>query len=158
MVAMRFNLLSKDLRASVNFYRTLFGLTLVAETDWYVVLSPGAGGGVELGLIDEMSEFAPRHAWGMHQGSYIGFAVPDLFTTLAEARTLGAEIITEPVPLDYGETRALVRDPSGMVVAITTPTTDLLALDRVVVEPADRTVAIDQAQPEDRDHPRPFPA
>lgn len=69
---------------------------------------------------------------------------------LDRARALGAEIVSEPVALDYGQTRGLIRDLNGMVLDISTPTADLKLREDVVLEPVGGDEAPDRDQPEDR--------
>ena len=145
-----FNVLCKDLPESVAFYRQLLDLDTIYESDWFVVLSPKGQPQIELGLIDQVSQFTPRHAWGMHEGTYLTFVVDDVFEVLERARMLGAEVVSEPVALDYGQTRGLIRDLNGMVLDISTPTADLAMREDVVIEPMERSNQIDQQQPEDR--------
>jgi predicted enzyme related to lactoylglutathione lyase len=149
----RFNILCKNLRDSVAFYRALANFETVEEGGWYVVLT-APGRGLELGLIDQVSEFAPRHAWGMHEGAYLTLVVDNVFTTLQRARDLGVEIIEEPVALDYGQTRALIRDPNGLVIDLSTPTAELATRGIVVPHAEQKTTAIDQRQAEERDSGR----
>jgi len=129
-----FNVLCKDLSASVTFYRQLLDLETTYESDWFVTLSPKGQPGIEMGLIDQVSQYTPRHAWGMHEGTYLTFVVDDVFDVLDRARALGAEVMSEPVALDYGQTRGLIRDLNGMVLDISTPTEDLALRQDLVVE------------------------
>lgn len=130
-----FNVLCEDLSASVTFYRQLLDLETTYESDWFVTLSPKGQPDIAIGLIDQASQFTPRRAWGMHEGTYLTFVVDDVFEVIDRARALGAEVVSEPVALDYGQTRALIRDLSGMVLDVSTPT-ELLALrDEKGVEP-----------------------
>lgn len=150
-----FNVLCKDLAASTSFYRQLFGLETVYDSDWFVVLSPAGQPNVQIGLIDQMSQFTPRHAWGMHEGTYLTFEVDDVFEVLDRARAMGADIVSEAIALDYGQTRGLIRDLNGMVIDVSTPTELLAGREDAVFELSDRDNAIDQDQPEDREAPRP---
>jgi predicted enzyme related to lactoylglutathione lyase len=120
-----FNVLCKDLSASVGFYRQLLDLETVHESDWFVVLSPKGQPMIQIGLIDHVSQFTPRHAWGMHEGSYLTFVVDDVHAVMERAQRLGAEIVAPPMALDYGQTRGLIRDLNGMVLDISSPTDEL---------------------------------
>lgn len=146
-----FNVLCKDLADSTKFYRQLFGLDTVYDSDWFVVLSPKGQPNVQIGLIDQMSQFTPRHAWGMHEGTYLTFEVDDVFEVMERARALGADIVSEPLALDYGQTRGLIRDLNGMVIDVSTPTAQLAMRDDVTIEEVERHTASDMPQPEDRD-------
>jgi predicted enzyme related to lactoylglutathione lyase len=146
----QFNVLCKDLSGSVAFYRQLLDLETTYESDWFVTLSPKGQPEIEIGLIDQVSQFTPRHAWGMHEGTYLTFVVDDVFDVLDRARALGAEVVSEPVALDYGQTRGLIRDLNGMVLDISTPTEELQLREDVVIELADADHASDQTQSDER--------
>jgi catechol 2,3-dioxygenase-like lactoylglutathione lyase family enzyme len=146
-----FNILVKDMAASVAFYRRIVDLQAIYESEWFVVLAPAGQPNVQIGLIDEVSEFAPRHAWGTHEGAYLTFVVDDVFRALEAAREMGVEVIEEPVALDYGQTRMLVRDPNGMILDLSTPTAELAERDDVDLVATPKSTAIDQPQPEERD-------
>jgi len=145
-----FNVLCKDLTDSADFYRELFDLDTIYESDWFVVLTPKGQPSVQIGLLDQMSQYTPRHAWGMHEGTYLTFEVTDVFAVLDKARALGADVVSEPTALDYGQTRALIRDLNGMVIDISTPTKEALLRGDVQEVPVDRGTAIDLPQPVDR--------
>lgn len=144
-----FNILCNDLEASVRFYTGLVDFRVVHQNDWYVVLTPGGQDNVQLGLIDRVSEFAPRHAWGMHEGSYLTLVVDDVFEAVARAQDLGVKVIEEPVALSYGQSRALIRDPNGLVIDLSTPTEELTERYDIEFVDTDKTTAIDQQQPEE---------
>ena len=148
-----FNVLCKDLSDSVAFYRELFGLETVYDSDWFVILSPAGQPNVQIGLIDQVSEYTPRHAWGMHEGTYLTFVVDDVIDLMDRARAMGADIVSEAVALDYGQTRGLIRDKNGMVIDVSTPTELLAARDEEGIDFADRDTMIDQAQPGDEARP-----
>jgi predicted enzyme related to lactoylglutathione lyase len=143
-----FNILVKDLTTSAAFYRQLAGFEQNYTSSWYIVMAVPEAEGFELGLIDEVSEFAPRHAWGPSQGQYLTLVVDDVTETLERARLLGVEIVDEPTALAYGQTRALIRDPNGLVIELSTPTEELAVLNRGAA-PTLKDTAIDQQQPEE---------
>jgi predicted enzyme related to lactoylglutathione lyase len=144
-----FNVLCRDLSGSVTFYRQLLDLETTYESDWFVTLSPKGQPHIEIGLIDQVSQFTPRHAWGMHEGTYLTFVVDDVFDVLDRARALGAEVVSEPVALDYGQTRGLIRDLNGMVLDISTPTADLQLREDILLDAGDEP-ALEREQSEDR--------
>lgn len=148
-----FNVLCKDLSDSVAFYRELFGLETVYDSDWFVILSPAGQPNVQIGLIDQVSEFTPRHAWGMHEGTYLTFVVDDVLDVMDRARAMGADIVSEAVALDYGQTRGLIRDKNGMVIDISTPTEMLAAQEDDGVDFADEKTNVGQSYPGDNVRP-----
>ena len=145
-----FNVLCKDLSASVTFYRQLLDLETTYESEWFVTLSPKGQPEIEIGLIDQVSQFTPRHAWGMHEGTYLTFVVDDVHEVLERARVLGAEVVSEPVALDYGQTRGLIRDLNGMVLDISTPTADLQMREDMSLQEDKGDGAIEHGQPDER--------
>lgn len=145
-----YNVLCKNLSDSVAFYRALADFNVLYESDWYVVLTPPGQDLVQIGLIDQVSEFTPRHAWGEHYGAYLTLVVDDVFAAVARARDLGVEVIEDPVALAYGQTRALIRDPNGMVIDLSTPTGELAERDDVMFVETEKTTAIDQRQAEEK--------
>lgn len=145
-----YNVLCQNLEASTAFYRALVDFEVIYESDWYVVLSLPGNEGVQIGLIDQVSEFTPRHAWGEHFGTYLTLVVGDVFATVERARELGVEVIEDPVALPYGQTRALIRDPNGLVIDLSTPTNEVVARSDVVFVDAEKTTAIDQRQAEEK--------
>ncbi len=142
-----FNVLCKDLGDSVAFYRQLFGLETVYESDWFVVLSPAGQPSVQIGLIDQVSQFTPRHAWGMHEGTYLTFVVDDVLDVMDRARAMGADIVSEAIALDYGQTRGLIRDLNGMVIDVSTPTELLAAQEDDGVDMDTRDALTEPAEP-----------
>jgi predicted enzyme related to lactoylglutathione lyase len=151
-----FNILCKDLPASADFYRQLAGFDTIYESDWYVVLTPPGQPQVQIGLIDEVSQYTPRHAWGLKHGTYLTLVVEDVMAVLDRARALGAEIVSEPMEMDYGQTRALIRDFNDLIIDISTPTAEMRTRDDIVRQPVERTNQIDQQQPEERGGPQPI--
>lgn len=147
-----FNILVKDMAVSMDFYRRIVDLQPIYESDWFVVLTPAGQPNVQIGLIDQVSEFAPRHAWGTHEGAYMTFVVDDVFSALEAAHEMGVEVIEEPVALEYGQTRLLVRDPNGMILDLSTPTAELAERGDVDIVASPKSTAVDQPQPEERDN------
>ncbi|MCD7061148.1 VOC family protein [Pelagibacterium xiamenense] len=122
-----FNILAKDIEETAAFYETLCGLKRIYTSDWYIVLSPDGGLGdgalnYELGIIDEVHRVVPTASRGMFAGGYLTLVVDDVEQAFLEARRMGADVVQEPTPLDYGQTQMILRDPNGVVVDISTPT------------------------------------
>lgn len=145
-----FNIMTKSMDDSVRFYTSLVDFRVIYRNDWYVVLSPPGQENVQLGLIDEVSEFAPRHAWGMPGGAYLTLVVDDVFEAVEVAGKLGVEVVENPVALAYGQSRALIRDPNGIIIDLSTPTEELTERYDVEFVDSGKTTAIDQRQAEER--------
>ena len=115
-----FNVLAKDIATTAHFYKTLLDYRELLASDWYVVLGPQFGLGTEIGVIDWVSEFVPRAARGTPGGSYLSIVVADVQAVVARARLLEAEIVEDVRVLRRDEARAIIRDPNGVVLDITT--------------------------------------
>lgn len=148
-----FNILCNDLEASVRFYAALVDFRIAYQNEWCAVLCPPGQENVQLGLIDRVSEFTPRHAWGMHEGAYLTLVVDDVFEAVARAQDLGVEVIEEPVAQAYGQSRALIRYPNGLIIDLSTPTEELTERYDIEFVETGKNTAIDQAQPEERGPP-----
>lgn len=113
-----FNILARDVEKTAAFYETLCGLKRLYSSDWYVVLTPDGGLDYELGVIDADNQVVPAAAQGAFAGGYLTLVVEDIDQALKAARDMGAAILQEPTPLEYGQTQMLVRDPNDVVVDI----------------------------------------
>lgn len=114
------NLLTRDIAGSTAFYKALCGFRQVHTESWYVVLATSPESPFQLGLIDWVSEFVPKAARGVAQGSYLEIVVDDVLAAVDAIRSFDVQIIEEPIT--YGEqTRAVIRDLDGHVIDLTTP-------------------------------------
>lgn len=120
-----FNVLARDIEETADFYEALCGLKRIYTSDWYIVMTPtGIVDALkyELGIIDHVHENVPKAARGHFSGGYLTIVVDDIHAAHAKAQELGAEIVSPPTPLDYGQTQMVIRDPNGIVVDISMPT------------------------------------
>lgn len=117
-----FNILAKDIEETARFYEALFGLERLYASEWYILLTPSGELAYELGIIDEVSEFVPKAARGLFAGGYITLVVDDVWEAHAKAIEIGADVVSPPGAMEYGQTQMVLRDPNGVVVDISTPT------------------------------------
>jgi catechol 2,3-dioxygenase-like lactoylglutathione lyase family enzyme len=120
-----FNILAKDVGTSAAFYQQLAGFEVVGQADWYVTLTSPSMPGFELGLIDQVSEFVPRAARGTVGGLYLTLLVPDVAAAVELARGMDVEIVEEPTIVAEGWSRAVLRDPNGVVIDLSTEAAQL---------------------------------
>jgi len=112
-------LLSRDLDVSRRFYTALCGYQAVEQGEWFVVLARGPESQTQLGLIDWVSQFVPRAARGEAQGGFLEIVVDDVAAALDAVAGFSVEITEAPEP-DDPTARAVLRDPDGHVIALTT--------------------------------------
>ena len=116
-----FNVLAKDIAATAAFYKSVFRYRELFASPWHVVLGPESGQGLEIGIIDWVSEFVPRSARGVPGGAYLSLVVDDVAAVIERARAFDIEIVEDVRVLGVGEARAVLRDPNGVVIDVTTP-------------------------------------
>jgi len=120
-----FNVLAHDVEETARFYETLCGLKRIYTSDWYIVLTPNGdldAMNYELGIIDHVHQSVPRPARGHFSGGYLTLVVEDVHAAHRDAEMMGADIVSPPTPMDYGQTQMILRDPNGVVLDISTPT------------------------------------
>jgi len=114
------NICSDNLVASKNFYTKLFDFKVDYDSDWFVHLI-SKDKQLELGIIDKTNEIVPKGYQNNPQGSYITFVVnnaDDIFNIAVKEKF---DVIQEPSDTFYGQRRLLLKDPSGMLVDISSP-------------------------------------
>ncbi len=136
------NLVARDARTLIDFYRDAFGCESVGETrdlsgDWLDRLTgipgahivgehlaqPGTGGKVTLEIFQYAGDppESPRRLNAPGFG-HIAFAVDDVAGTLAEVIARGGGQVGELVSVDYADGRRLTvvyaTDPEGNVVEL----------------------------------------
>ncbi len=109
----------KLLKQSWDFYRELFGMSVVFEASWVVMLADHEGGPITLGL---MSADHPSNPPGPETfdgpGMIMTFQVDNAAQTLAQLKGRGAPIVYGLKDEPWGQRRFMVRDPSGILVDV----------------------------------------
>lgn len=116
------NILCGDVEKTALFYEMLLGMTRSGDFGWFVLLGSDTLPGWELGILDMSHDSVPSHLAARPAGMILTFVVDDVETLHNTAVEMGAEILQEPTVLPYGQTRLLLRDPTGSVVDISSPT------------------------------------
>jgi len=116
----RFELLTRDYTASVEFYNNVFGwdTQVAGATDESRYTTLGEGGDTALAEIRDATNVLPREApsaWNVY------FGVKDAAATIAHARKLGGSVATPISQSPYGQVAQLV-DQAGVTFKIIQPT------------------------------------
>jgi predicted enzyme related to lactoylglutathione lyase len=114
------NLCSQDLKASKQFYTSLFDFDVKYESDWFIHLV-AQGGELELGIILEQHDIVPKQAKTGSGGVYLTFVVEDVGQLNRRAQTLNYQILQEPELTFYGQNRMLLLAPEGTVLDVSSP-------------------------------------
>ncbi|WP_425258869.1 VOC family protein [Rubrivivax sp. RP6-9] len=114
------NLFTDDLGATRSLFENLLEFKVEFAADWFVSLK--APGGGQLGVMKRTSEFVPKAHQQAPRGVMITVVVDDVEKAHAKARSLKLEILEAPRDLPYGQRRMLLRDASGALVDVSSPT------------------------------------
>lgn len=121
-----FNILARDVEETARFYEEMCGLVRAYTSDWYITLTPGSTTpgdlSYELGVIDQVHQSVPRPARGHFAGGYLTIVVDDVYAAHERAKAMEVDIVSPPMPMEYGQTQMVIRDPNGIVVDISSPT------------------------------------
>ncbi len=116
------SILADDVPATADFYVNLFGMQKHFDSDWFVILVHADRPGIEYGILARDSDVVPDSVRAVPAGVMVTFVVDDCDAHFAAATALGAAIVERPTVMPYGQKRALVRDPAGTLVDISSPT------------------------------------
>jgi uncharacterized glyoxalase superfamily protein PhnB len=109
----------KDLKASRDFFLTHFGMSLVFEASWVVMLSSGTDGAISLGL---MTADHPSNPPGPEifdgRGMIMTMQVENVTDVHARLQQSGVPIVYGLKDEPWGQRRFMTRDPSGVLVDV----------------------------------------
>ena len=109
----------KRLGESRDFFVKFFGMNLVFEANWVVMLARTEGGPIALGL---MTADHPSNPPGPEvfdgKGMIMTFQVEDAAAEHKRLQAAGAPITYGPAEEPWGQRRFMVRDPSGILVDV----------------------------------------
>ena len=116
------SIFADDVQATADFYVHVFGMHRHFDSDWFVILAHVDRPGIEYGILARESEVVPESVRAAPAGVMVTFVVHDCESTFAAATERGAAVVERPTVMPYGQTRALVRDPAGTLIDISSPT------------------------------------
>ncbi len=112
-----YNLVVDQLEPTVEFYARLFGLRASFVSDWFVLLTSPEQPWLELGFLRRDHPVVPSDAKS-GAGGTLTFVVDDVEAAHRLAVQMAVEVIEAPRDLFYGQRRMLLRDPSGLVLDV----------------------------------------
>ncbi|SMQ85667.1 Uncharacterized conserved protein PhnB, glyoxalase superfamily [Devosia lucknowensis] len=110
----------RDVAATAQYYKDMFGFTAVFESDWYVHLRGEAEGLFEMAVMDFNHDSIPEIGRKPSSGVILSFYVED---AAAEARRLeaaGAKIAQPLRDEVFGQRHVIVEDPNGILIDVIT--------------------------------------
>jgi uncharacterized glyoxalase superfamily protein PhnB len=107
------------LRESRDFFVRFFGMSIVFEASWVVMLAHEDGGPIAVGLMtaDHPSQ-PPGPETFDGKGMILTFQVEDAAAAHARLKGLGARISYDLADEPWGQKRFMVRDPSGIGIDV----------------------------------------
>ena len=109
----------KNLKASRDFFVTHFGMSLVFEASWVVMLSSATDGAISLGL---MAADHPTKPPGPEvfdgRGMIVTMQVDNVAHVHVRLQQGGAPVVYGPTDEPWGQRRFMTRDPSGVLVDV----------------------------------------
>ena len=117
------SILSADVDATAAFYERLFGMGRHFDSDWFVILTHPDVDGLELGILERANAIVPEPARAAPAGFMVTFVVADCDAVWERAGELSAELVEPPTDIAYGQRRALLRDPDGTLIDVSSPLT-----------------------------------
>ena len=86
-------IMTGDVGATADFYKTYFGFTEMFSCDWYVHLQFAGNADVNLAVLDGAHETIPQSGRGRASGLLLNFEVEDADAVYATARAAGLPIL-----------------------------------------------------------------
>jgi uncharacterized glyoxalase superfamily protein PhnB len=122
-----------DLVRSIEFYRSLLGLTVVADVEWYAELAP-VGEPAMIALVTRGHPTVPSRSDAVRGGVLVSVIVDDADAVYERALALGAPVVWELRDEHFGQRHFMVTDPDGFVVDLIEPIEPSLEFRRQLVE------------------------
>lgn len=116
-------LITADINRLVSFYETVTESAANWATPDFAEL-PTTSATLAIGSTNTLAFFGPDVARAAdNHTAIIEFLVPDTDADYARLGDAGAEIVSEPTTMPWGNRSLLLRDPDGNLVNLFTPTT-----------------------------------
>ena len=117
------NLLTDNLASTKALFTELLDFRVEFEADWFISLVGPEGS--QLGIMLRTSEFVPEAYQQPAQGVMITLVVDGVDRYYEKANQFGLQIVEAPRDLPYGQRRLLIRDASGALIDVSSPTAPL---------------------------------
>lgn len=115
-------LMTADVAATADFYKTHFGFTPLFTSDWYVHLQMADEPSVNLAVLDGRHETIPAAARGqVAGGTLLNFEVDDPDAVHDRLKAAGLPILLPLRDEAFGQRHFITRDPNGVLIDIIKP-------------------------------------
>lgn len=114
--------MTTDVAATADFYRSHFGFVPLFTSDWYVHLQLGGEPSVNLAVLDGSHDTIPEPARGQTVGGLLlNFEVDDVDAVHDRLAAACLPILLSLRDEAFGQRHFITRDPNGVLIDIVKP-------------------------------------
>jgi catechol 2,3-dioxygenase-like lactoylglutathione lyase family enzyme len=114
-------ILTADVAATANFYKTHFRFRPLFESGWYVHLQSVEEKRVNLGIVAGDHETIPSEGRGRVSGLILNFEVKDPDQVYERVKAAGLPILRTLRDEDFGQRHFITADPNGVMIDVIKP-------------------------------------
>ena len=114
-------IMTDDVAATADFYKTHFGFEAMFTSDWYVHLQSPSAEQVSLAVLDGQHATIPPEGRGVAAGLLLNFEVEDVDQVHDRLRAAGLPILKALCDEDFGQRHFITTDPNGVLIDIIKP-------------------------------------
>ena len=114
--------MTREVAATADFYKTHFGFTALFTSDWYVHLQFAGDSSVNLAVLDGSHETIPAPARGQQvSGMLLNFEVEDVDAVHEKVKAAGLPILRTLRDEAFGQRHFITADPNGVLIDVIKP-------------------------------------
>jgi uncharacterized glyoxalase superfamily protein PhnB len=106
------------LAGPTEFYRTVFGLEVVAELDWYVQLQHPSNEAIQIAFISSDHDSVPVPYRATPKGVLVTIEVEDAAAVRDVVGSSGHPVVVELRDEAWGQRHFMTQDPTGLLVDV----------------------------------------
>jgi len=112
---------TKDVAATVAFYKAHFRFDVAFDTDWYVHLQSVEDPSVNLAVLQFDHPTVPKESQVPTAGLILNFEVKDVDAIHSEFEAAGLRMVKPLVSEDFGQRHFITIDPNGVLIDVVKP-------------------------------------
>lgn len=109
-------IISTDLPACKNFYKSLLGLKPVFELDWYVQMQSPTDTNLQIAFVAKDHDSVPAGYGNDPTGVIVTVEVNQVDPVFEQAVIMKAPVVFELKDEEWGQRHFMARDPNGLLV------------------------------------------
>ena len=109
---------TNNVRATKEFYLSLFDFKVIFEAEWYVQLCASENESLHIAFIEQSHPSVPVKYQNKPQGIVLTFEFTDVDKLYHRARQLGIPVVYEICDEDWGQRHFMTVDPNGLLLDV----------------------------------------